>query len=483
VKEIIFSQSQAQAFRRISGDHNPLHWDEEYSRRTQFGEPVLYGIAGLFKCLSAIVEGRNIDLQHVRVSFKRPLLMGQSYRLTVTPKDSNKYQFTIAKGKTTCLAGSLTLKSQDSAHKSQSLRFQTYEEPARFRQEKVSYQMEDTSVDALESFEREFGISPKLLPMRQFAALLWASYFVGMEYPGKQALLSSLEMAFEGDSAPHASLLLNTIEGHLDERFNQVTIQARGEGITVRLEAMQRPEPVDYEIGQIIQYVKDIPDFSGSRVLITGSSRGFGNVLAKAFLAKNATVLSIYSSFTKGAKQLEDDAKRTGGKVRSFQTDLSSMNPCAQIAEEISREYGHLDILVNNAFPQIAPLPYLDQDEEEFLSFVTRSIRLCSQPTRALLPLLIRGGTVVNISSLWTLKPEANFTHYLAAKGAIESLTRGLAVEFPRNRFMLVRAPRMLTDQTNVAFQRETPAPPVQVAEQVLVALARFPGDRNYLEI
>jgi NAD(P)-dependent dehydrogenase (short-subunit alcohol dehydrogenase family) len=89
------------------------------------------------------------------------------------------------------------------------------------------------------------------------------------------------------------------------------------------------------------------------------------------------------------------------------------------------------------------------------------------------------GGTIIHVSSIYTLAPPPKFAHYVAAKSAVDGLLRALAQEHPSLRFVNLHAPRMLTDQTNLPYDTDPPVSAISVAMQALAAIAALPAEPN----
>ncbi|MDR3672153.1 MAG: SDR family oxidoreductase, partial [Holophaga sp.] len=169
------------------------------------------------------------------------------------------------------------------------------------------------------------------------------------------------------------------------------------------------------------------------------------------------------------------------GRAVLLPGDLGRREDCARLALDAAAGLGGLDLLVCNAAPAALAMPFLAQTPEECLAFVRDSLALLVGPLQALLPGLRPGATVVYVSSTYLRAPRAQFSHYLAAKGAAEALVRGLAEEFSHLRFILFRPPRMLTDQTSAPFDPEPGVSAVAVARDLLEALnqPQAPGLRE----
>src|SRR5690349_19976559 len=82
--EFRFTPEHLSAFLAISHARNPLHVDADYSKRTQFGRPVVYGVGGILAILGAWAEGKRFKLDSVRAQFKKPLFVGENYTFHIS---------------------------------------------------------------------------------------------------------------------------------------------------------------------------------------------------------------------------------------------------------------------------------------------------------------------------------------------------------------------------------------------------------------
>jgi NAD(P)-dependent dehydrogenase (short-subunit alcohol dehydrogenase family) len=288
--------------------------------------------------------------------------------------------------------------------------------------------------------------------------LWWASRLIGTENPGRQALFSAFELAF-ADARPPADAHFHPSELTVqeDERFHLVTLGGRGPGVArFHLEAFRRPPPIELSIRDVEAAVGRSAHWAGKVALVAGAGRGFGRALSIALELQGATVA--------GASRRD--------------VDLTSEDDCARLVDAHRSRHGGIDLLVLNASPPIEPLAFADQSAAWFDAFLTTSVRASAVVLRAALPLMPPGGQVLLISSSWVASPPAEFSHYIAAKAALEGLLLGVSVERADRTYVVARLPRMLTDQTNLVFD---PAPPVStpsVAARLLSALAAHDGRR-----
>jgi NAD(P)-dependent dehydrogenase (short-subunit alcohol dehydrogenase family) len=449
-----FTREQLDLFQRLSRDQNPLHADVDYARRSQFGQRVMYGVCAIFVALGRWAKGRPFRLEKISAEFRRPLFLETEYELDLAERD-----------------GAVTARYRHGGTLQAKIVFTAKLTEARGRKTR-------------DEMGEVLGLESGQLPSAQLNALAWTSYTVGMEYPGRQALFSGLEMTFAG-GASDAPFTPGKVERAFDERTNEATLTGSASGVeSFLLRAFQRPEPVEYPLGDVATALgAGAPRFDGKSILITGAGRGFGAVLAKSLALQGARVALVCRDAA--AAEARETIKQLGEKrlaATVLSGDLARESDCVTIAEKARAALGSLDIVIHNAFPHIDVQPFLEQPAGELERYVASALALVTNASRAFLPLLSEHGRMIAVSSSMFRTPAAGFSHYIAAKGAVEGLMRSLSAEKPALGFVVARPPRMLTDQTNVAFQRSKPESAAAVAARFLKMLASLAEKPNYQE-
>jgi 3-oxoacyl-[acyl-carrier protein] reductase len=168
---------------------------------------------------------------------------------------------------------------------------------------------------------------------------------------------------------------------------------------------------------------------TGKVAIVTGASKGIGAGIAKALGAEGASVVVNYASSREGADRVVAAIISAGGQAIAVQGDVSKAADVQQLFEQTKRTFGPLDVLVNNAgIFQFDPLEAVTETEfhREFNTNVLGPILTIREGLKYFGP---NGGTVINISSVASVKPVPNSVIYGATKGALDSITRGLAIE------------------------------------------------------
>ena len=168
----------------------------------------------------------------------------------------------------------------------------------------------------------------------------------------------------------------------------------------------------------------------GKTVIITGASRGIGKGIAEVFAQHGANIAFTYRSSDKKAKDLEKKLSVNGCKVKGYKSDASDFEASQKLAEQVLKEFGSIDVLVNNAGITKDGL-LMRMSEEDFDSVMDINMKSVFNMTKAvLLPMLKqRKGSIINMSSVVGIKGNAGQANYSASKAAINGFTKSAALE------------------------------------------------------
>jgi 3-oxoacyl-[acyl-carrier protein] reductase len=170
----------------------------------------------------------------------------------------------------------------------------------------------------------------------------------------------------------------------------------------------------------------------GKRALITGSSSGIGAGVALSFAIEGADVIVNYptDSEKEEAHSVVEEIRATGRQTMAIRADVSSEADVDALVKGSLEALGGIDILVNNAgIVHVAPVEEIPVEMwDRLLAVHLRSVFLM---TRRVLPLMYKQncGKIINTTSQLAYKGAPGLTHYTAAKGAILSFSRSLALE------------------------------------------------------
>jgi NAD(P)-dependent dehydrogenase (short-subunit alcohol dehydrogenase family) len=166
----------------------------------------------------------------------------------------------------------------------------------------------------------------------------------------------------------------------------------------------------------------------GRKALITGSDSGIGAAVAIAFAREGADVaLSYLPEEEEDAKVVARVIEEAGQKAVQLPGDLTDSNTCRELVKNAVEGLGGLDILVNNAGRQIAVEKLEDLTDEQFDKTFKTNIYAFFWITKAALPHLQPGSSIINTTSIQAYQPSPTLIDYAATKGAINNFTKGLA--------------------------------------------------------
>jgi 3-oxoacyl-[acyl-carrier protein] reductase len=169
---------------------------------------------------------------------------------------------------------------------------------------------------------------------------------------------------------------------------------------------------------------------AGKTVVVSGGSRGIGRAIVELFAGEGADVTFLYRGNAGAAHALVDALRAEGGQVTAEQVDVRDSAACAAAVERVVERRGRIDVLVNNA-GVIRDNPLIAFEDADVDDVLDTNVKGVFNLTRAVAPHMVskRAGRIVNVSSVSAEKGGRGQTNYAASKGAVNALTRALAVE------------------------------------------------------
>ena len=174
--------------------------------------------------------------------------------------------------------------------------------------------------------------------------------------------------------------------------------------------------------------------FENRCVIVTGAGSGFGEATAKRFASEKAGVVVSDIDGTSAAKVCEEIEKE-GGNAIVVACNVAVEGEVEQLVEKAANEFGAIDVMVNNAgYSHMSRLLW-KISVEEFDSVFAVNVRGVFLGCKHVIPLMIeqKRGVIVNIASVGAIAPRAGVTPYNGTKGAVLTMTKGLAMETARH--------------------------------------------------
>jgi NAD(P)-dependent dehydrogenase (short-subunit alcohol dehydrogenase family) len=306
-------------------------------------------------------------------------------------------------------------------------------------------------------------------------SLLWASYLVGMEIPGRRALFFKLALDFTDE--PHDVIaidyegIVRTVDRRMEQVRMDVAISVAGRKVaTGECWSFIRPAlPVSSAADEFEVSTR----LAGKVALVVGASRGLGWAMARALHAQGATVLGM-------SRSGESDSP---GDISIHKGDAADAKSLHELRDHIATTHGRLDFLICNAFPAILPLRLEPNGLPRIAQYVGHAVSMVLTPLCFLLELLNQsGGAVVMISSSVVESPVREWPHYVAAKKAIEALAEIAPLQYPNVSALIVRPQKLLTEMTNTPIGRRNAAKPEVLAMRIVSRLSQ-PAKTGQVEL
>lgn len=167
---------------------------------------------------------------------------------------------------------------------------------------------------------------------------------------------------------------------------------------------------------------------NGTVAIVTGGDSGIGQAAAVLFAKEGADIITAFYSEQEDAGETVKMVKDTGRKCILVKCDLKQEASAKQVVDTAIKSFGHIDILVNNIAVQFPKNSIEDITEEQLINTFTTNIYSYFFMTKAVLPYMTSGASIINTSSVTAYKGNPTLIDYSATKGAIVSFTRSLAL-------------------------------------------------------
>lgn len=225
--------------------------------------------------------------------------------------------------------------------------------------------------------------------------------------------------------------------------------------------------------------------------IVTGAAKGLGRIFATGLAKEGAKIMAVTRKDLANLEKTVKEIQSFGGVAKALQADVSIEKDAKRIAEETSKSFGRIDILVNCAaiYDGLVRKSFTEIDPNEWDQVMAVNVKgpwLCS---RAVFPYMKQQGKgkIINLSSEVFFTGSHGFIHYVASKGGVIGLTRALAIELgPHNininavapGFTDTEASRSLADVTKYDVSK-TPLKRLEQPSDLLGAVVFLASDES----
>jgi len=165
----------------------------------------------------------------------------------------------------------------------------------------------------------------------------------------------------------------------------------------------------------------------GKKVVLTGGDSGIGRAVAIAYAREGADLLISYLDEHDDAKATQELVEKAGRTCILVPGDIQDASHCRDVIERAVKEFGRIDVLVNNAAHQASFDDIGDISDEEWELTFRVNIHAMFYLTKAAVPHMPEGASIINTASINSDAPNPTLLAYATTKGAIQNFTAGLA--------------------------------------------------------
>ncbi len=169
---------------------------------------------------------------------------------------------------------------------------------------------------------------------------------------------------------------------------------------------------------------------TGKTAIVTGGARGIGRAIALTLAAAGANIVINYSSSSKAADEVVNEAKKLGVSALSLKADVSKNEEIENLVKQVLNDFGSIDILVNNAGITRDNL-LIRMSEKDFMDVIDINLKGAFICTKHVAKVMIkqRSGKIINIASVVGVMGNAGQSNYSASKAGLIGFTKSIAKE------------------------------------------------------
>ncbi|AMC10045.1 beta-ketoacyl-ACP reductase [Lutibacter profundi] len=192
--------------------------------------------------------------------------------------------------------------------------------------------------------------------------------------------------------------------------------------------------------------------------IITGATRGIGKGIAVVFAKQGANIAFTFNASIEAAKELEKELESYGIKAKGYQSNAANFDAAQELASNVLKEFGTIDILINNAGITKDNL-LMRISEDDFDTVIEVNLKSVFNLTKAVIRPMMkqRKGSIINMSSVVGLKGNAGQANYAASKAGIIGFSKSIALELgSRNIRSNVIAPGFIETEMTANLPEDT---------------------------
>ncbi len=205
----------------------------------------------------------------------------------------------------------------------------------------------------------------------------------------------------------------------------------------------------------------------GKTAIITGAARGIGKAIALRYAAEGCNIAFTDLQINEEAQNTEKEIASFGVKVKAYASNAANYQETQNVVEEIVKEFGAIDILINNAGITKDTL-LMRMTEEQWDAVINVNLKSCFNFTKAVQGTMLkqRSGSIINMSSVVGVSGNAGQANYSASKAGMIGFSKSIAKELGSRGirsnaiapgFIITEMTAVLSDEVKKAWEAQIP--------------------------
>jgi len=426
--------------------------DPVWARRSSFGGVIAHGMHVVLRALEETLKEETFEIvgkypTKVGVRFAKPVFPGEELVLEQKVLSGEKINLTVRHRETELcqLKVELTDRGEMESHQ-----LTPPQDQAPIRRDPQRNTLTENanvtgSLDLAVGLARAQDLFPRVvewLGAANASGIALVSTIVGMEWPGKNSLLSGVKIRFREDVNFAGRIAYNVVSSSSEYALTQVAAEA--EGFHADVEAFFLRENVEQPSVVEVQKHVSVGDFIGQVALVVGGARGLGEVTAKLLAAGGAKVLMTYNSSAESARSVQRDIEAAGLCAEVLKVDINDLASLESISEA-SNEVTHVYYYASPHIFTRRSEPFNLDLFHEFCSFyIDGFVRTVQSAVKS-----GRSSRFFYPSTVAIDEENDQLVEYAQAKKVGEQVAETMEAIYPGVSVVTRRLPRILTDQTN----------------------------------
>ena len=318
------------------------------------------------------------------------------------------------------------------------------------------------------------------------------STIIGTKLPGDGALWFSqtLEFLLPVRVGDEINVLAIVTKKYDRDKIVELNIEIRNQNRQIITRGVSKVKIVEQEITK--EELSE-PLKRKKTALVLGGTGGIGGAVCMQLAKDEFNVLIHYNTNKNIANNIREEILKMGQRAEIYKADISNEKSLRALVEFGIRKFADIDVFVNCAATSIPPVKVVDLMWSDFINQIELNIKVNLIIINKLLPRMLdnKFGKIVTIGTIYSDKPQANLTHYITAKAALNGFTKSLALELaPRGINVNMVSPSVIStdltadipEKVKLLTASQTPLRRLAVVDDVAGAVSFLVSDKsNYL--